>query len=79
MSKDLALVNMQSKDNIRLTISGTGISKPQLQTCSSWVLFAAIWWVYEAVKISLKGVQQSMDRGMVGHVTHVQQLLRYQF
>lgn len=51
-----------------VTISGVGVSEPQLKTCSSWVMFSAIWWVYEPVKISLQGVQQSLDQDVVGLV-----------
>lgn len=62
---------------VSLTICGAGLSKPQLQTCSSWVLFAAIWWIYKPVQIPLKGVQQSPDHGEVGLV-YVNELLKYE-
>lgn len=51
-----------------LTISGVGSSEPQLQTGGGWLLFGAVWRVYEPAQVFLEGVQQSLDQGVVRFV-----------
>lgn len=53
---------------VSLTISGVGMNEPQLQTGCSRVLFAAVRWVHEPLKIPLQRVQQNVDQGIVGLV-----------